>query len=153
MGESGLRSAWNGCPRGMAEFELLDLLEQRPAASQREIAAALGISLGKVNYCLTALADKGLIKLERFGASRHKLGYVRVLTPQGLAERAKLMTAFLKRKIDEYDQLGAQIADIERRLAADAGARSEWSGAQQGLRARRGPIPDPGRTTGRNPSR
>jgi len=55
MGESGLRSAWNGHPRGMAEFELLDLLEQRPDASQREIAAALGMSLGKVNYCLAAL--------------------------------------------------------------------------------------------------
>ena len=143
----------SGCPRGMAEFELLDLLEQRPDASQREIAAALGMSLGKVNYCLAALADKGLIKIGRFGASRHKLGYVRVLTPQGLAERARLMTAFLKRKIDEYDQLGAQIADIERRLAADARARSERSRTRAGLRARRGPIPGQGRSIERNPSR
>lgn len=153
MGESGLRSAQNGRPRGTAEFELLDLLKQRPDASQREIAAALGMSLGKVNYCLAALADKGLIKIGRFGASRHKLGYVRVLTPQGITERARLMTAFLKCKIDEYDQIGAQIADIERRLAADAALRSEQSGTRQGLRARRGSIPGRGRSIGRNPSR
>lgn len=152
MGESGLRSAQNGRPHGTAEFELLDLLEQRPDASQREIAAALGMSLGKVNYCLAALADKGLIKIGRFGASRHKLGYVRVLTPQGLTERARLMTVFLTRKIDEYDQLGAQIADIERRLAADAALRSEHSGTRRGSRARRAPIRGQGRTTGRKPS-
>lgn len=153
MSEPGLQSARNGRLRGTAEFELLDLLEQRPDASQREIAAALGMSLGKVNYCLAALADKGLIKIGRFGASRHKLGYVRVLTPRGLTERARLMNAFLKRKIDEYDQLGAQIADIERRLAADARARSERSGTRQGFRARPGPIQSSGRSIERNPSR
>jgi len=137
----------------MAEFELLDLLEQQPDASQREIAAALGMSLGKVNYFLAALADKGLIKIGRFGASRHKLGYVHVLTPQGLTERARLMTAFLKHKIDEYDQLRAQIADIERRLAADAGMRSERSGTRYGLRVRRSPDPGQGRSIERDPSR
>ena len=130
----------------MAEFELLDLIEQHPDASQRELADALGMSLGKVNYCLAALADKGLIKIGRFGASRHKLGYVRVLTPQGLTERARLMAAFLKRKIDEYDQLGAQIADIECRLAADPGARSERSGTRHGLRVRRSPDRGQGRS-------
>lgn len=152
MGKSGFRSALKGPSRDMAEFELLDLLGQRPEASQREIAAALGVSLGKVNYCLAALADKGLIRIGRFRASRHKFGYMRVLTPQGLTERARLMAAFLKRKIDEYDQLGAQIADIERRLAADAVLRSERAGARPGLRARRGPIPGQGRTAGRKPS-
>ena len=93
--EPGLRSGLSGCPRAAVDFELLDLLGRQPDASQRELAAALGISLGKVNYCLTALVDRGLVKIGRFADSRHKLGYVRVLTPQGLAERARLMTEFL----------------------------------------------------------
>lgn len=132
MHEPGLRSGLPGRPRTAVDFELLDLLDRQPDASQRELAAALGISLGKVNYCLIALVDRGLVKIGRFGASRHKLGYVRVLTPQGLAERARLMAEFLKRKVDEYDQLGIQIADMERRLAADAEMRSERTGARRG---------------------
>lgn len=71
-------------------FRVLRLLESRPDASQREIAEELGVSLGAINFCVKALIDKGHIKLANFKASKNKLGYVYVLTPEGIAQRARL---------------------------------------------------------------
>jgi EPS-associated MarR family transcriptional regulator len=96
-----------------ASFRVLKLLAEHPEYSQREMAAALGISLGKLNYCLRALVEKGHVKIESFNASSHKLGYVHLLTPKGIAERAALAASFVKRKIAEYDALKAELEALE----------------------------------------
>lgn len=80
-----------------------------PASSQRELAATLGISVGKTNYLLRALLEKGLLKVENFSRSDHKLGYLYLLTPTGVIEKARLTRAFLARKESEYEQLQRQI--------------------------------------------
>jgi EPS-associated MarR family transcriptional regulator len=96
-------------PQESLDFELLYLLEHEPGLSQREIARRLGISLGRANYCLRALLDKGALKLANFRASSSKLGYAYVLTPSGLATRAAMTARFLKRKLADYDRLRQQI--------------------------------------------
>lgn len=98
------------------DFELLYLIEKEPGLSQREIADRLGVSLGKVNYCLKGLADKGAIKLGNFRASRDKLRYVYVLTPKGISQRIAMTKRFLRRKLEEYERLKAQIEALERDL-------------------------------------
>jgi EPS-associated MarR family transcriptional regulator len=106
-------------------FRVLRLLAEHPYYSQREIALALGVSLGGVNYCLQALITKGLVKVENFKASPHKRGYWHVLTSQGLAERAALTARFLKRKLAEYDALTAEIAALEADVAGGFAAPSD----------------------------
>ena len=96
--------------------ELLYLLEQNPGLSQRELSRQLGISLGRVNYCLKALAAKGWLKLENFRRSPAKHRYIYVLTPDGISMRSALAAGFLKRKLAQYEQLKAQIAMLEREL-------------------------------------
>lgn len=93
-------------------FRVLRILEQEPDISQRDLADRLGVSLGGLNYCLKALMDKGFVKLENFANSRHKFGYVYILTPAGLAEKATLTGRFLKRKLAEYEALKAEIASV-----------------------------------------
>ena len=98
------------------DFELLALLEREPQLSQREMAGRLGISLGRTNYCLRALVDKGAIKLGNFRASRTKLSYAYRLTPTGISQRVSLTRRFLERKLAEYDRLEVQIAELRREL-------------------------------------
>lgn len=93
-------------------FRVLRLLQDNPEASQRELADELGVSHGKMNYCLKALIDKGLIKLENFQNSQHKFKYVYLLTPTGMAEKAKLTGRFLQRKVAEYERLKAEIETL-----------------------------------------
>jgi EPS-associated MarR family transcriptional regulator len=90
-------------------FKVLRLVEQHPDYSQRDLAIALGISLGGLNYCLRALIQKGHIKVSNFRRSDRKLRYAYALTPKGVAERAKLAGGFLKRKKSEYELLLAEI--------------------------------------------
>ncbi|MBC8055078.1 MAG: MarR family EPS-associated transcriptional regulator [Rhizobiales bacterium] len=101
-----------------AHLELLRLLEQHPEYSQRELAAALGVSLGKAHYLLKALLGKGWIKAQNFRRSNHKLGYLYVLTPQGVGERMQLTQLFLARKEREYEMLRSQITTLREELAA-----------------------------------
>lgn len=103
--------------RDSLDFELLHLIETEPGLSQREIADRLGISLGRTNYCLKALIEKGALKLANFRASKNKLGYVYVLTPRGIAQRAALAGSFLQRKLAEYERLKAQIDTLQNTLA------------------------------------
>lgn len=103
-------------PRESLDFELLYLLEKEPGLSQRELAQRLGISLGKVNYCLKALTAKGSIKLANFRASKSKLRYAYVLTPQGISQRVAMTQRFLRRKLSEYERLKAQIEALEREI-------------------------------------
>lgn len=93
---------------------MLRFLEEHPDHSQRDISRALGVSLGGVNYCLRALIDKGSVKIENFKTSRNKLGYLYVLTPQGVAERAALTGRFLRRKMAEYEAIKAEIEAMQR---------------------------------------
>lgn len=100
-------------PRDEVHYRLLRLLAERPQASQRDLARALGVSLGKVNYCLRALLDQGWIKASNFRNSRNKLAYLYVLTPSGIEARARLTRDFLARKMGEYERLRAQIEDLK----------------------------------------
>ncbi len=90
-------------------LRVLRLLEAVPHMNQRELAAALGVSLGKTNFCLKALLDKGLLKMQNFQSSQRKLAYAYLLTPAGIAEKAALTSRFLARKIAEYESLRAEI--------------------------------------------
>jgi EPS-associated MarR family transcriptional regulator len=90
-------------------FRLLRLIDENPNASQPEIASVLGISLGGANYCLRALVGKGLLKIENFRKSGNKIGYLCLLTPEGIAEKTHLTEAFLRRKIAEYEALREEI--------------------------------------------
>ncbi len=90
-------------------LKVLRLLESTPNINQRKLAEALGVSLGKTNFCLNALLDKGLVKMENFRTSTRKLNYAYLLTPSGIAEKAVLTQRFLKRKMEEYEALKAEI--------------------------------------------
>lgn len=100
-------------------FWVMKLLEENPDITQRELAKALGISLGGVNYCLQALVEKGWIKIQNFSNNKHKMGYVYLLTPTGIAERAALTTRFLRRKMREYEALQEEIAMLQKDAARD----------------------------------
>ena len=90
-------------------FNVLRMINNKPKASQRELAAQLGFSLGKLNYCLRSLKDKGLIKIENFKKNPKKFNYIYILTPKGISEKTKLTINFMKRKMKEYDELKIEI--------------------------------------------
>ena len=106
-------------------YKLLKLLESDPNISQRQLADALGISLGKVNYCLKALMTKGLIKAKNFRNSHNKLGYVYMLTARGLEDKTKVTVRFLKYKISEYEELEKEIEQLRLDAAEHEGVASE----------------------------
>ncbi|MBK6726646.1 MAG: MarR family EPS-associated transcriptional regulator [Xanthomonadales bacterium] len=93
-------------------LRLLRQLTEHPELSQREIAQRLGLSLGKTNYCLRALIDKGWVKVNNFRTSNNKLAYAYVLTPSGLRAKINATSTFLRRKQDEYVQLEREIAEL-----------------------------------------
>ena len=95
-------------------YRILKLLESDPHASQRRIADELGISLGRVNYCLQALIEKGLIKVNNFRNSANKRAYLYLVTPRGIEEKAIVTARFLKRKLDEYEALKLEVEDLQR---------------------------------------
>tara|TARA_X000001036_G_scaffold179967_1_gene170384 strand:- start:11656 stop:11964 length:309 start_codon:yes stop_codon:yes gene_type:complete len=91
-------------------FEVLRKIHKNPEASQREMANDLGFSLGKLNYCLKALKDKGLVKIDNFKKKQDKITYIQyVITPKGISERTKLTIDFMKRKMKEYEELKKEI--------------------------------------------
>ena len=98
-------------------YKLIKLIEQDPDISQRELAIAMGISLGKTNYCLKALMDKGWLKARNFKNSNNKIAYAYVLTPKGLGERAKITGRFLKRKVREYELLKREIEELRQEVS------------------------------------
>ena len=100
-----------------AHFRVLRLLEGNPQMNQRDLAAAAGVSLGKTNYCINALLDKGLIKVQNFKSSKRKLAYAYLLTPAGIAEKAALTQRFLTRKMEEYEALKAEIEQLKQEAA------------------------------------
>ena len=92
-------------------FDLLRKINKNPESSQRELAEELGFSLGKLNYCLKALKNKGLIKIENFTKNPNKINYFYVLTPKGLEEKSKLTINFMRRKMREYDELKKELGE------------------------------------------
>jgi len=90
-------------------FRVMRLLKDNPDLTQRELADKVGISLGGLNYCLRALIKKGLVKMNNFADSKNKFGYVYVLTPTGMSEKAAITHRFLRRKMEEYESLKAEI--------------------------------------------
>lgn len=94
-------------------FRVLRLLEENPEMSQRDLAQAVGISVGGAHYCLNALIEKGLIKIGNFSAARDKRRYAYILTPKGIAEKSALTGRFLKRKMAEYEALKAEIEALQ----------------------------------------
>lgn len=102
-----------------AQLELLRLLEEHPEYSQRQLAVALGISLGKTHYLLKALLEKGLVKAQNFGRSERKLSYLYLLTPSGVQHRIQLTRAFLARKERDYRLLQAEIAALRKEVARE----------------------------------
>lgn len=95
------------------------MLQDNSDMTQREIAEKLGVSTSGLNYCLHALIDKGWVKVQNFSQSKNKFGYIYVLTPQGISEKALLTTKFLKRKMDEYEALKAEIAALKFEVDVD----------------------------------
>lgn len=100
-------------------YKLMRMLEANPQMSQRDIARELGISLGKVNYCLQALLNKGWIKVSNFKNSQHKAAYLYLLTPRGLEQKAHLAMHFLQVKMREYERLRMEIEQIQRETQAN----------------------------------
>ena len=92
-------------------FNVLRKIDNKPKATQRELAEELGFSLGKLNYCLKALKAKGLIKIKNFGKNPNKINYIYILTPRGISEKTKLTINFMKRMMKEYDELKKEIHD------------------------------------------
>ena len=100
-------------------LKILKLIESNPQISQRKLAEELGVSLGKVNYCVKALIEKGMMKASNFKSSTNKIGYLYLLTPKGIEEKARLTVSFLKRKIAEHEEITREIAELKR----DAGIK------------------------------
>ena len=97
-------------------FRILRLLKENPDLTQRKLAEKLGLRVGTLNYCLKALIEKGWIKVQNFSQSKNKSGYVYLLTPQGIAEKASLTSGFLKRKLAEYETIKAEIESLNLEL-------------------------------------
>ena len=99
-----------------AEYLILKQLGDNPHLTQREISKELGVSLGKTNYVVRALIDKGWVKLSNFKRSDNKLGYIYILTPEGISEKTILAQNFLKRKSEEYNRLKQEIEKLKNEL-------------------------------------
>ncbi len=103
-------------------FRVLRILQSSPDLTQREIAQLLGVSTSGLNYCLNALIDKGWVKVHNFSESKNKFGYVYLLTPIGIAEKAALTGRFLQRKLLEYEALRFEIESLSDEACAGSGA-------------------------------
>jgi EPS-associated MarR family transcriptional regulator len=102
-------------------FRVLRILQDRSDMTQREIAQLLGVSTSGLNYCLNALIDKGWVKVHNFSESKNKFGYVYLLTPSGISEKAALTGRFLQRKLLEYEALKSEIESLSDEAFADSG--------------------------------
>ena len=112
-------SPLNTGTRGELRLRVLRALEANPKLSQRQLAAELGVSLGRVNYALRALVERGFVKADNFRKSGAKAAYLYVLTPKGIAEKSSLATAFLGRKLEEYEMLRQEIEALKGEVGAD----------------------------------
>lgn len=100
-------------PQHETHLKVLREIEANPEITQRELAQQLGVSLGKVNYCLKALIDKGWVKVNNFKSSENKAAYAYLLTPSGLEEKARITVRFLRQRIRDYERIKREIAELE----------------------------------------
>ena len=98
-------------------IKLLDHIHENPETTQRELVEKLDISLGKVNFIINALVKKGIIKIERFKSSRNKLGYLYIITPKGMIEKAQITRKFLEKKINEYNLIRREIEQLKSQIS------------------------------------
>ncbi len=98
------------------QYQLLNLLSSSPKISQRAMAASLGLSLGKINYALKALMEKGLVKAEEFCNSKNKRAYSYILTPKGMEEKANITLRYFRRKMKEYEELQEEILRLKKEV-------------------------------------
>ena len=98
------------------DYTVLKILKDNPAMTQRQLSKELGLSLGKTNYVLHALIDKGLMKLSNFKRSNNKVGYLYILTPEGVEEKSILAKNFLEKKSDQYNRLKKEIETLKSEL-------------------------------------
>ena len=103
-----------------AHYHLLRLLDASPRLTQRELAREMGVSLGKVNYCVNALIEKGWVKARNFRNNNNKLSYEYLLTPRGIEQKAAITVHFLRRKMAEYESLKKEITQLRREVAQGA---------------------------------
>jgi EPS-associated MarR family transcriptional regulator len=103
------------------QFRVLRLLESNPHLTQRELSKSLGVSLGALNYCLNALISRGLIKIQNFKNDKNQWAYAYLLTPQGVAEKTALTSGFLRCKLQEYQDLKAEIESLSQEIAISDG--------------------------------
>ena len=101
-------------------YRLLKILSEEPQLGQREMAKKMGISLGKVNFCVSELAVKGWIKITRLKSARKKIPYIYMLTPKGLEEKGKLTVRFLKTKLAEYKEIKKQIEELHNEVLQES---------------------------------
>ncbi|MCW5953621.1 MAG: MarR family EPS-associated transcriptional regulator [Propionibacteriaceae bacterium] len=102
-------------------YRILKILEANPAASQRVIARELGVSLGRVNFCLQALVERGLIKVNNFRQNENKRAYLYLLTPKGFQEKARVTVRFLKSRMAEYETLKREVEQLQREAGSMRG--------------------------------
>ena len=92
-------------------LNVLRKIQNNPDASQREMAKDLGFSLGKLNYCLSALKAKGLVKVNNFRQNKNKINYIYILTPKGILQKTNLTIKFMQLKMNEYDELNRELLE------------------------------------------
>lgn len=114
------------------QYRLLRLLERKPEMSQRELAREMGVSLGKANYCLKALVEKGFVKLENFRRHGNKLAYMYLLTPAGIEEKARVTLSFLQSKEQEYEIIKREIVLLREEI--ESGRDAQRSACRTGNR-------------------
>ena len=102
-------------------YRILKRIEADPDISQRQLAQELGVSVGKINYCLHALVDKGWVKINNFKKNPNKLAYAYILTPKGVVQKAHLTMGFLQRKMAEYETIQAEIKELQSELNSISG--------------------------------
>lgn len=95
-------------------FEVLRKIQEKPVTNQRELANKLGFSLGKINYCLKALHLKGLVKINNFKKNPDKMNYLYILTPKGITAKTQLTIMFMKKKMQEYDELKKELKKLRK---------------------------------------
>ncbi len=108
-------------------FKILNILQDNPDLTQRELAKKIGLSIGGLNYCLKGLISKGFVKMGNFQKSKNKFKYVYLLTPQGFAEKASLTSRFLQRKLEEYEALRLEIEELKLEKAKLSASHSKPS--------------------------
>ena len=103
-------------PQHETHLKVLRKIEANPEITQRELAQQLGVSLGKVNYCLKALIDRGWVKANNFKNSHNKVAYAYLLTPSGIEEKTKITVRFLRQRMRDYEQIKREIIELEREV-------------------------------------